>query len=146
VESGCQIFVSGLPYLSGGGNSIPRPTHSRPRLFFAVSYRLRIFGTRHAGYVRWRTHYNLGNFMGYWDHVPLSLIKDFAYGITLLDARHLHHCLSCEECSKAWLTFKRDAGALRRAKDLAARTAGEIGRLVNENNNSKTDWNKKRSA
>jgi hypothetical protein len=71
--------------------------------------------------------------MDNWEHLPVNLIKDFAYGDASLDELQLHHCYHCEECSEIWATFKREARVIQRAKALRARAEDDIARLLEEN-------------
>ena len=67
------------------------------------------------------------------EHIPFSLIKDFAYGDVSLDELQLHHLRNCEECSEICEAFKREAHVIKRAKALHAKTQQDITRLLQEN-------------
>jgi hypothetical protein len=83
------------------------------------------------------TSLNKGMNMASWDHLPFEVIKNFAYKTILLNDAQLQHCLNCEECSKVWSVFKREAEAIQRAKAIAEKTEEEIRRLLQEDQRSK---------
>jgi hypothetical protein len=42
-------------------------------------------------------------------HVNSAAIRDFAYGLTLLQPNELRHFQDCDECCAAWWRLKQEA-------------------------------------
>ena len=71
------------------------------------------------------------------EHLPFEVIKKFVYKTILLNEAQLQHCLNCDECSKVWSIFQRQAEAVQRAGPIAEKTEEETRHLLQGHQRSK---------
>jgi hypothetical protein len=62
-------------------------------------------------------------------HLSFELLKDFAYGTTILDAFQRQHFQNCEECRDAWWVFRSEADVIQKSKDVGRKSRQAVNRL-----------------